>query len=180
MENAFVEKWSVCQEDVLERIAYNASQMSEHHRQGYYQLINQLKFYKIPIIIISSMNSVFSVGLNNYIDQNIVSTLTCLLSLIVSCISSIELYLSLQRRSDSELVSYRAFYNLSLKISTTLKLDREQRQGEGDQFLTQMISEYQACFENALCNGLGEHDRLVELKSPLTKGNETKPRGGFF
>ena len=165
MENAFIERWSTCQEDVLERIAYNAAQMAEHHRQGYYQLVNQLKYYKIPVIIISSMNSVFSVGLNNYIDQNIVSTLTCLLSLIVSCISSIELYLSLQRRSDSELVSYSAFYNLSLKISTTLKLDREQRQGEGDQFLTRMIGEYTACFENALANGLGSDDRLVELKT---------------
>ena len=163
MDNAFIEKWSSCQEDVLERIGYNSGLMSEHHRQGYYQLITQLKYYKIPVIILSGLNSVFSVGLNNYIDQNIVSTLTCLLSLIVSCISSIELYLSLQRRSDSELMSYRAFYNLSLKISTTLKLDREHRQNDGDQFLTQMIAEYQSCFENALCNGLGEHDRLVEF-----------------
>ena len=164
MENVF-DKWTTTQEDVLERIGYNSAQMSEHHRQGYYQLINQLKYYKIPIIIISSMNSVFSVGLNSYMEQNIVSTITCLLSLIVSCISSIELYLSLQRRSDNELMSYRAFYNLSLKISTTLKLDRAERQGDGEQFLTQMIAEYTACFESALANGLGENDRLVELKS---------------
>ena len=34
----------------------------------------------------------------------------------------------------------------------------------GDQFLTQMIGEYTACFENALANGLGNDDRLVELK----------------
>ena len=164
MENAFTDKWSTCQEDVLERIAYNAAQMAEHHRLGYYQLIRQLKYYKIPIIIISSMNSVFAVGLNNYIGQEIVSTVTCLLSLMVSCISSIELYLSLQRRSDSELMSYRAFYSLSLKISTTLKLDREHRQGEGEQFLTQMIAEYSSCFESALANGLEDKDRLVELR----------------
>jgi hypothetical protein len=164
MEDAFESGWSTCQEDVLERICYNAAQMAEHHRVGYYELINQLKYYKIPVIIISSLNSVFAVGLNGYITQDIVSTITCLLSLLVSCISSIELYLSLQRRSDSELVSYRAFYNLSLKISTTLKLDRVHRQGDGDTFLTQMISEYQSCFENALANGLGDDDRLVELK----------------
>lgn len=175
MENAFIEKWSDCQEDVLERIGYNSAQMAEHHRQGYYQLINQLKYYKIPIIIISSMNSVFSVGLNNYIDQNMVSTITCLLSLIVSCISSIELYLSLQRRSDNELMSYRAFYGLSLKISTILKLDRDNRAGDGNSFLQAMIAEYQQCFESALANGLGEKDRLVELKDIIKNPIETIP-----
>ena len=68
-------------------------------------------------------------------------------------------------------MSYKAFYTLSLKISTigiptqVGQSGETRRQGDGEQFLTQMIAEYTACFEAALVNGLGENDRLVELKN---------------
>lgn len=146
--------------------------MAEHHRVGYHALSNQQKFFKIPIIVLSSLNSVFSVGGSSYIqDQTVVSTVTSLLSLICGCLASIELYLALQRRSDSELLSYRQFYVLSLKISTLLKLDREHRQGEPEQVLAEMINSYRECFEGALANGLEEKDRLVELKEIETPLN---------
>ena len=157
------ESWTTSQEEVLERIAYNSAQMSEEHRQSHYALINSLKWFRVPVIIISSLNSVFSVGLNSYMEQSIVSTVTCLLSLIVSCISSIELFLSIQRRSDAELLSYREFYSLALKINTTLKLDRNERLGDGNAFLQACIAEYNSCFQSAQVNGLGEKDKLVIL-----------------
>ena len=62
-----------------------------------------------------------------------------------------------------ELVSYRAFYILSLKISSVLKLDRDKRLIDGEQFLTQMIAEYTSCFESSLANGLQDKDKLVEI-----------------
>ncbi len=105
-----INKWTSDIENVLECIAYNSGLMADHHKKQYEILIHNLMYYKIPIIFISSLNSVFAIGLNNYIEQNIVSTITCLLSLICACISSTELYLSIQRRSDAELTSYRAFY----------------------------------------------------------------------
>ena len=164
MENAFIEKWSDDQEGVLNKISLNAGLMSQHHKKRYEELIESLKWYKVPVICLSGLNSVFSVGLNSYIEQNVVSTLTCLISLLVSVISSIELYLSIQRRSDIELTSYKAFYSLAVKINTTVGLQREHRQTEGGTFLLQVISEYQTLFDSACVNGLGEDDRIVNLK----------------
>jgi hypothetical protein len=164
--NAFEEKWTNDQELILRRISYNSGLMSDHHRSEYYRLIAQLKWFRIPIIIISSINSVFSVGLSNYIEQSVVSVITCLLSLTVSCIGSIELYLALQKKSDSELISYRSFYTLALKINTTLDLEKENRNQEGEPFLHAMIAEYQSCFEMSNPNGIAT-DKLVPLEIEL-------------
>ena len=163
-------KWTEDQETVLENISHNSGLMSEHHKQQYEILIKSLSYYKIPIIIFSGINSIFSVGLNSYIqDQNIVSTITCLISLLVSCISSIELYLSIQKKSDQEVVSYKQFYALAVKINTTLMLERSNRQGDGDTFLTQVLQEYNSLFEASCVNGLKEEDKLVDLKLPFEK-----------
>jgi hypothetical protein len=157
-------KWTSDIEDVLQCIAYNSGLMADHHKRQYEILIDNLKWYKIPIIFISSLNSVFAIGLNNYIEQSVVSTITCLLSLLCACISSTELYLSIQRKSDSELMSYRAFYLLALKVNSVLKLNRENRTGDGDIFMVEALNSYSSLFENSQVNGLGQLDKLVGLK----------------
>ena len=157
-------KWTTDQETVLANISHNSGLMSEHHKQKYTELIKSLQYYKIPVICLSALNSVFSVGLNTYItDQNAVSTITCLISLLVSCISSIELYLSIQKKSDQEVVSYKQFYALAVKINSTLMLQRQNRQGDGDTFLTQVLQEYNSLFESSCVNGLQDQDKLVNL-----------------
>ena len=117
MEDAFKKTWSSDQEEILRRISYNSGLMSNHHRTEYYTLVGQLKWFRIPIIIVSSINSVFSVGLNAYITQEVVSVLTCLLSLIVSCIGSVELYLGLQRNPTMN--SYRIGVFTLLRCEST-------------------------------------------------------------
>ena len=166
--NTNINKWTSDVENVLECIAFNSGLMCEHHKHQYEILIHKLLYYKIPIIFISSLNSVFAIGLNNYIEQNIVSTITCLLSLMCACISSTELYLSIQKRSDAELISYRSFYLLSLKVNSVLKLNRANRSIDGDIFLTTCLNEYSSLFENSQVNGLGELDKLVALKETRT------------
>jgi len=163
--NAFDNKnWTPDVEIVLANIASNSAQMSEHHKQMYEKLIHKLMYYKIPSIILSSLNSVFAVGLSAFIQQNIVSTITCLISLLVGCIGSVELYLSIQRRSDSELLSYRQFYSLSIKINAVLKLETEHRDTDGTVFLTSCLGEYTSLVESAQVNGLGVDDELLGLK----------------
>jgi hypothetical protein len=158
------DNWSDDQEQVLQNISHNSGLMSEHHKDKYTTLIASLSYYKIPIIILSSLNGIFSVGLNAYLEQSTVSTITCLISFLVSSISSVELFLSIQKRSDQELMSYKQFYTLSVKINTTLVLHKKNRQGDGDTFLTQVLGEYNSLFESACVNGLGNDDRLIEIK----------------
>ena len=157
------EQWDESQEDVLQRIATNSAMMSDHHKLKYLQLISSLRYFRIPTIAVSSINSVCALGLSAWVDQNVVSLVTCLLSLLVSIISSIELFLNVQKHSDLELMSYRVFYLLSLKISTMLKLERSLRPTDGQTFFQQCVSEYENAFQQAQANGLGDLDQLVDF-----------------
>ena len=122
----------------------------------------QQKYFKIPIIIISTFNSVFAIGLTSYTSQDIVSTVNCMMSMICSIIASIELYLNLQKRIEMELTSYRSYYNLSIKINNCLKLEREHRNvKDGASFLLEIENEYKTLFNESTVNQQKIEDRLI-------------------
>ena len=84
----------------LNHIEQNASNLSQLNRKNYLYLSKQIKYFKIPVIFFSSLNSIFAVSLNAYMSQPSVSLLNCLISFMVSLISSLELYLGLSKRLD--------------------------------------------------------------------------------
>jgi len=134
--------WSDDIEAVLESIRHNSYVMSEHHKKNYRYFKAQLKYYKIPVIIISGLNSVIAVGLQPYLDQGIISGSNCLLALLCGIIGSIELFLGISDGMDSELAASKNFYLLAIQIYKTLMLDRERRPVTGRDFLEEVYSEY--------------------------------------
>ena len=57
---------------------------------------------------------------------------------------------------------------MALKVNSVLKLNRENRSGDGDIFMTSCLNEYSSLFENSQVNGLGQMDKLVGLKDTST------------
>jgi len=159
--------WGDDIERILKDILFNSSLMSEHHKEEHLKYDRRLKWYKLPIIIASGINSIISVSLNQYIEQSYVSVINCLISLTISIIGSIELFLQINKKSDEEAKSYKEFYNLSLKINNLLKLEHEHRTEEPKIFLNDVINEYQTIFNESQINGLGLDDKLINLKLTL-------------
>ncbi len=155
--------WSDDIEFVLKEILENCSLISEHHKQSYLELQHTLKYFKIPVITISAVNSVFSFALLAWLKQSVVTSINCFLSLTCSIISSIELYLNIAKRSDVELTSYKNYYLLSVKINSVLKLDRQNRTPEPKLFLSEILNEYNSLFTESNVNGLGTLDKLLIL-----------------
>jgi hypothetical protein len=142
--------WSDDIEDILKQIRTKCFDMENHHKMKYVLLHGQLVYFRIPLIVIGSTNSIFAVGLTAYIDQSIVSTINCLLSLICAIITSVELFLQIQKRAEMELVSYREFYLLGMKIDNTLDLKREHRpEKDGKMFLSQTIDDFKSLFNSS-------------------------------
>jgi len=175
--------WSEDVENLCKDIENNASKLSSIHKHNYLYLHQQQKYFKIPIIILSSCNSIFAVGLNSYLTQDLVSSINCILSLICSIITSIELYINLQKRIENELMSYRAYYLLGIKINNCLKLDREHRtEANGVQFLVEVENEYKTLFNDSLVNNREIEDKLLIINknvfssNPILKG----VNGGIF
>ena len=157
------QNWSSDIENVLEAIRMNASMMSDYHKKNFIYFKGQLKYYKIPIIIISGFNSVIAVGLQPYMEQGIISVLNCMLALLCSIIGSIELFLGIQVSMETELVASKNFYLLAVDIYKTLTLDRKHRNTGGKDYLDEKYGEYTKLFENAQIIHSKIKDKLVAI-----------------
>ena len=60
-------------EKILNDIRRNSVTLSVAHKKSYFKMKEKLKYFKIPTIILSAFNSVFSVGLQPYIEQKTIS-----------------------------------------------------------------------------------------------------------
>lgn len=141
--------WTTDQETILSAIQKNSFDISIAKRTRFKSLKSILHFFKIPIIVLSGLNSVFSVGLNPYIEQKTISILTCSLSLFVSIIGSVELYLSINSQMNNELELSKQFYLLSIDIYKELHLQKENRSIDGKTFLLDKFSIYQKLIEQS-------------------------------
>ena len=161
--------WTDDIEEVLRNINFNSDYLQEEHRRMYLYLKCQLYYYKIPIIIMSSLNSVFCVGLSVYIPQQTTSVINCLISLLCACISAIELFIGINKGMETSLSAYHGYKLLTVKISACLKLSRNNRELEGVPFLKEVISEYNNLFEQSVVVSPYVDDILVKI------GNEMNP-----
>jgi hypothetical protein len=136
-------EWTDDIEDILKKVRENCITMRAYHLQRYYQYKRILPMFKIPVLILSALNSVFSVGLQPYMEQSLISVLNCIISLITTIINSIEMYMGIQKSLESEFVSSQGFYILSIDIFKTLSLERENRDSSGKQYLTECYNLYE-------------------------------------
>jgi len=148
MEEENINGWSCDVESILENIRINCVVLSTQHKKKYIFFKGYLKYFRIPVICISGFTSIFSVGLQPYCDQSLISAITCVLSLSCSIIGSIELFLSIQSNMEDELIASKDFYLLGIEIFKMLSLARQNRGVDGKVFLEDKFATYQKLIEN--------------------------------
>ena len=136
-------------ERLLDKIRANCVIMSDYHKKRYLYLKETLKIFKIPIIILSSVNSICAVGLQPYLAQGHISALDSSISLVVGILGSIELFMKVSENMEVELLAQREFYILSISIYKMLQLDAENRNVDMKLFLEETFSQYQKLIENS-------------------------------
>jgi len=159
--------WSSDIESILDRLRINSVQMSNQHKQSYFFYKQVVKYFRLPTIILSSVGSVSSVGLNSYLDQTHISALTCGLALLVSILNSIELFLRITDTMEKENECSKAFYSLSVNINKTLLLERQNRQMGGQVYLEKTYSSYMTLMEKSNLISGSIRDKFMEIpKNP--------------
>ena len=161
------ETWSSDMEFILDNIRKNSLLLSDHHKEAYLYYRSYLKYFRIPTIILSALNSVISIGLSAYVPQKFVSEITCVVSLVCGIITSIELYLNIQKYMECELMMSKDFYILSTDIFKTLALDRANRGINGKTFLDNNYSIYCKLIENSNISTSEMADNLTPIKLKL-------------
>jgi hypothetical protein len=161
------DSWSTDRENLLDSIRYNCAILNVEHKKQYFYFKGFSKYFRVPLLLLSGINSVFSIGLNNYIDQKTVSLICCLISLITGIITSIELYLGIETSMANELDASRDFYLLSIDIYKTLQLKRENRSVDGNVYLESCLSKYSKLFENSNVLMKSIKDKLINIDEKI-------------
>jgi len=158
--------WSDEIEEICEKLRINCVNLSEYHRKRYYTFKSYGKWFRLPLIILASVNSTASVGLQPVLDQQIISGITCLLGMIMGIIGSLELYLGIQTSMELELKQSKEYYTLAIHLFKTLALCRENRLEDGKEYLNEKYSLYiKLCESSNLLDRKMKSDLLASIPS---------------
>lgn len=158
-------------ECVLENIRLNSALLTEHHRKEFLQYNNSIKYYRIPVLLLSSLASVWSVSGTSFLDQDIVSLVSCLMGFLAGTITSIELFQKIDEKMKlAEELSHK-FYILSADIFKTLSLRDENRGCLGKDYLMETFGDYLKLIEKSNILSKRIKDQLIPLPEPLNNSS---------
>lgn len=148
-DTRYNEQWTEGIFDVLDRIRVNCYELSEIHSYKYEYYKEVAKAYRIPIIVLSGINTFAAVGLDGALDPHAVGIITSLISLACGIITAVELYLNVQKKMENELISHKDYYKLSLEIYKTIKIEADKRGVDGKTFLDDKFNAYEKLLQNS-------------------------------
>ena len=160
--------WTGDIEQILNDLRVNSVYLSNFHKKRYFYYKKVATCFKLPTILVSAAASVVSVGLTNYISQEHISAITCLMSLFVGILNSTELYLRIQDNLEIELTTSKAYYALSIDLHKTLNLNQITRQGEPRLVLEEYYKRYEDLIQQGNLLSASYPDKLATL--PKIKG----------
>jgi len=154
-------------EGVLENIRINSAILHDFHRKQFITLNGKIKYYRIPVLIFSSIASVWAIGGDAFLPQDQVSLISSGLGLVAGTITSIELFEKIDEKMKlAEELSHK-FYTMSVEIFKMLSLYDKNRGVNGKEYLSQVFSEYVKMVEKSDLTGKKMKDKLMPLPQPL-------------
>jgi len=141
--------WHDKEEQFLTKIEKQCNAYTSYFNKDYQYYHTLSSRFNIPILVISSINALTAISLNEFLTQTYVSILNAILSAGTGILGSIQLYMKINEKMANALRSQILMKRLALKISKELSIDRSQRSTEGQAFLQECFGEFNAALEQA-------------------------------
>lgn len=141
--------WHTREEEFLSKIERQCNAYNSYFNKDYQYYHSLSSRFNIPILVVSSINALTAISLNDFMRQRYVSIMNAVLSAGTGILGSIQLYMKINEKMANALRSSILMKRLALKISKELSIDREQRSTEGQAFLQECFGEFNAALENA-------------------------------
>jgi hypothetical protein len=168
------ERWHTEEEVFLENLQRQCETLYKHTIKEHHYYDRLSGKFNVPILVISSINSLTAVALNSFIAQEYVSVLNAVLSAGTGVLGSIQLYLKLNEKMTKATRASIGFKRISLKISRELALAREVRTTEGPAFVQDCFSEYNQVLESS--NPIEKKlEEFLAIKKPGDASMPTSP-----
>lgn len=157
---------------LLSDVRLNSIYLADYHRVRFYRFKGISKYFDLPVLFLSTVSASFSVGSQNYLNQNHISLVSCATATLVTILTSIKLYLDLPNSINLELKMSKDFYTLSTEIYKVLSLSQEDRGEDGIQYLNKKYSHYTKLVENSnLLRSRFKEDKLTPSNGELHFGD---------
>ena len=156
--------WSQSVDSLLDKIRLNCIQLTNRHIQNHLYYKGASAYFEIPTIILSVFSGSFSVGSDPFINQESISVITCSISIVITILTSIKLYMKITENSSQEQELAISFKTLALDIFKTLSLPNEDRGIDGLVYLNKIYNKYVNLVENSsILNQMNKKDNLLVI-----------------
>ena len=159
--------WTPDIEIILNKLRIKSLLLSKYHKTSYFKYQVLLKYFRIPVILLSGINSVFNIALNNLIPIETASLLCCFMSLLVGIIGSIELFLQIQKQMDIHLNNSTKYCILANDIDKMTTLNIENRSTDGLAFLEDYQNKFNSLMQTSIIT-----DRKINKKLMIVESNK--------
>jgi len=139
--------WTEEEETYLANMERQCDVYCQHHTKDFVFYHRLASRFNIPILIVSAINALTAVALNEFVAQKYVSIMNAVLSAGTGVLGSVQLYMKINEKMTNATRSSVAFKRLGLKISKELTLSRDDRLTEGQAFLSDCFAEFNTAIE---------------------------------
>jgi hypothetical protein len=155
-------EWNEKEEKFLSSIEKQCNDLHAYYSKEYLYFMQLSKKFNIPILVVSAINALTAIALNDYLEQRYVSILNAVLSAGTGVLGSIQLYLKLNERMTNAQNSSITFRKLALAIAKELSIETKDRVTDGKTFLNEIYAEFNTTIKqgNPISSKLRNHLKL--------------------
>jgi len=135
--------------ELLEKLRINCVNLHHYHRKAFYHYKSYSKYFRIPVLVLSSLNATTSVGLQQFVSQKWISLTTCVIGMLIGTITAVEMYLNITSNMDLEMKQAKEYYTLAIDIYRITRLPESQRGEDGNSYLSKKYSHYHKLKESS-------------------------------
>ena len=166
-------EWGPHVDSLLDKIRLNCVYLTNRHIKNHLYYKGASSYFEIPTIILSVFAGSFAVGSDPFLDQELISVTNCVISMIITILTSVKLYMKIAESASAEQELAISFKSIALDIFKTLSLPEEKRGIDGMAYLNKVYGKYINLVENsAVLNQMNKRDQLLVIDPRMLRGND--------
>jgi hypothetical protein len=155
-------------DSLLDKIRLNCVYLTNKHINNHLYYKGVSIYFELPTIILSVFAGSFSVGAQPFMVQETVSVINCAISMIITILTSIKLYMKINENQQAEQELAVQFKTLALDIFKVLSLPDKDRGIDGLVYLNKVYGKYINLVENsAILNPMNKNDQLLIINPKM-------------
>jgi hypothetical protein len=167
-----METWGTPIDSLLDKIRLNCVQLTNRHIKNHLYYKGASAYFEVPTIILSVFAGSFSVGSDPFLHQELISVVNCIISMIITILTSVKLYMKITENSSQEQELAISFKSLALDIFKTLSLPEDKRGVDGMVYLNKVYGKYINLVENsAILNPMNKKDQLLVIDPRMLRND---------